>query len=90
MFDAETIENILLGKTVSDLLDAGFQLRVEYREADGCTWVYASADGNKPRGGFTHWAKFVTGNGADALSDYTANLEAVLTPVNRLAAQFQK
>jgi hypothetical protein len=89
MFDAETIENILVGKAISDLLDEGFQAHVEYRE-DGYTWVYASEDGRMPRGGYTHWIKFRTGNGADALVDYTTNLEDVLKPVNALAASMMK
>ena len=88
MFDAETIENILVGKAISALLDEGFQAHVEYRE-DGYTWVYASEDGRMPRGGYNHWIKFMTGNGADALVDYTTNLEATLKPVSDLASQFQ-
>jgi len=89
MFDAETIEYILVGKAISTLLDEGFKVHVEYREADGFTWVYASEGGTMPKGGYTHWIKFMTGNGADALSDYTTNLEAILKPVNDLAEKLQ-
>lgn len=89
MFNPETIEYILVGKAVSDLLDEGFQVHVEYRE-DGHTWVYASQDGKMPRGGYKHWIKFRTGNGADALVDYTTNLENVLRPVNALAASMMQ
>lgn len=89
MFNAETIEHILVGKTIAALLDEGFQANVEYRY-DGYTWIYASEDGRKPRNGYTHWVKFCTGNGADALVDYTTNLETVLKPVNDLAASMMK
>jgi hypothetical protein len=89
MFDAETIEHILVGKAISDLLDEGFQVHVEHRE-DGYTWVYASEDGRMPRGGYKHWIKFCTGNGADALVDYTTNLEVALKSVNALAASMMK
>ena len=89
MFDAETIENILVGKAISDLLNEGFQAHVEHHE-DGYTWVYASEDGRMPRGGYKYWIKFMAGNGADALVDYTTNLEDILKPVNALAASMMK
>lgn len=83
------IEDAIIGKVVTALVDDGF--RVEMSDQDGGgLFVYANpADEEKPEDGYNYWVRLVPGNGADVLVDYTTNLEATIKDVNAFAAQFQ-
>jgi hypothetical protein len=89
----QTLEDAIIGKVVMALIDNGY--RVEMCDQDGGgLHVYAAAldenEGRKPRSGFRYWVKLVPGNGADVISDYTTNLEAVLKDVNAFAKLHQR
>ena len=83
------LEDAIIGKAIGALIDNGF--RVELCDQDGGgLFAYCVPDaGEKPEGGFQYWVRFVPGNGADVLVDYTTNLETALEPVNAFAAKFQ-
>lgn len=88
----QILEDAIVGKVVSALIDDGY--RVEMCDQDGGgLFVYAASleenDGRKPRGGFRYWVKLIPGNGADVISDYSTNLENALKPVNEFAAKYQ-
>ena len=86
---SDILEDAIVGRTLMVLIREGF--RVEMSDQDGGgLFAYAAPDGGKkPKTGYEYWVRFVPGNGADVISDYTTNLEELLAPVNLFAAQFQ-
>lgn len=84
------LEDAIVGKVVTSLIDEGFRVEVSDQDGGGL-FVYAAPDGgNKPKTGYDYWVRLVPGNGTDVIVDYTTNLEAVIKPANDLAAQFQE
>lgn len=82
------LEDAIVGKVIGALIDDGYRLEVSDQDGGGL-FVYAAEDGGeKPKAGYQFWVRLVLGNGADVISDYTANLEETLKPVNEFAAQF--
>lgn len=86
----QILEDAIIGKVITALVDEGFRLEMSDQDGGGL-FVYAAPDGGeKPDEGYNYWVRLVLGNGADVISDHTVNLETVLKPVNEFAAQFQK
>ena len=85
----QIIEDAIIGKLVTTLVDENF--RVELSDQDGGgLFVYAAKDGGKkPKGGYNYWVRLVPGNGANVIVDYTTNLQTTLALVDDFAAQFQ-
>ena len=80
------IEHAIIGHAVSALIDEGY--RVEMSDQDGGgLFAYAWQTEKRPAQ-FSHWIKFVLGNGVDVLVDHTMNLEAILKDTNAFAAQW--
>lgn len=83
----DTLEDAVIGKTIRCLLEDGY--RIEMSDLDGGgLYLYAAPDGTdikEPQ----HWVKFVRGNGADVISDYSKNLEQVIKEANEFALLFQ-
>lgn len=85
----DILEQAIIGKLVAAFIDDGW--RVELSDQDGGgLFLYAVPDaGDKPNDGYKYWVRLVLGNGADVISDYTTNLERLLEPVNKFAAEWQ-
>lgn len=98
---ASEIEQRIVGKLVTDLLDAGHELTVynggddpEIKRSnirDSIFHALAASDQDEivvVKGGKrVGWIRLVWGNDADVISDYTTNLEAVLAGANGLAEE---
>lgn len=69
------------------LVDEGY--RVEMSDQDGGGLFAYAWQGEKRPAKFLHYVRFVPGNGADVLVDYTTNLESVLADTNAFAAAWQ-
>lgn len=82
------MESMLVGRAVLALIDAGYRVELSDQDGDGL-YLYAWQTERRPTK-HDHWIKFVTGNGVDALSDYSMSLEPVLKPVNALAEFFMR
>lgn len=87
----EVLEHAIVGKLVETLIEGGF--RVELCDQDGGGLHLYAGDleennGAKPKDGWSYWVRLVPGNGADIISDYTINLEALIKPVNAFASLF--
>lgn len=93
------VEFDIVSRTIDALIAAGFELRESYGEESYTTdrdallaLLFDLDDAfliarNAERSG---WVRFVFGNdGWDVISDYTVNLEDVLTPVNAYADTLQ-
>lgn len=80
---AQLLEDIILGKIVTALMDNGFRVVISDQDGGGLH-VYGIADNGEtaPDGKYDYWVRCVPGNGDTFISDYTTNLETVLAPVN--------
>lgn len=75
----------ILGRLTQALLDDGYRVIVSDQDGGGL-FVYASPDNGDGNGPFDFWVRLETANdGADFISDYTTNLNAILEPVTALA-----
>lgn len=84
------LEDAIVGKVVSALIDDGFRIEMSDQDGGGL-FVYAvESGGEKPMDGYNYWVRLVPGNGTDVIVDYTTNLEKTLKPVNDFAEQFQQ
>jgi hypothetical protein len=83
------LEALALGKVVLALMDADYRVEVSDKDSgDGVVWVYAFEGDLRPEK-FSHYVKFMPGNTADCIVDYTTNLEEVLEPINTWLAAYQ-
>jgi hypothetical protein len=98
------IEKQIVTRAVKDALKAGYALNIDYGDGmvfqgaitDRARLLAGIMQGDDDRiyyydarGQYAGWAWFVYGNdGWDALSDYTVNLEGVLTGANKLANRY--
>jgi len=87
----QILEDAILGKVISCLLDHGFRVVVSDQDGGGLH-VYGMADN-----GFMGAAdkadcfvKCVPGNGADFISDYSTSLEKVIKPANDFCKMVQE
>jgi len=86
----QILEDAIIGKVVTALVDDGFRLETS-PQAGGGSYIYAVENGGKkPPEGFDFWVCIVPGNGTSVISDYSVNLEETLKPVNEFAAQFEE
>ena len=85
----EILEDAIIGKIVSTLINDGFRVEVSDQDGGGLH-IYAAPDGgDMPEGGYKHWVRLTLGNGADIISDCSTNLEAILKPAEDFARQYQ-
>ena len=85
----QILEDAIIGKVVTTLIDEGFRIEMSDQDGGGL-FLYAAEDGGeKPEGGYSYWVRLVLGNGTDVIVDYTTNLENTLKPANDFAAQFR-
>lgn len=90
------IEKIIVGRLVTDLLAAGYKLRVYDGEEYATDWTTDAAaiyevlsstemdrlDATKDGSKIIAWIVLVWGNDTDIISDYTTSLEATMKPIN--------
>ncbi len=96
------LEKLLLERCIADLLDAGFQVSVfdgeDYpikRSTDAAAILAATRSTDEDylyayrplQDGVAGWVRFIYGNGEDAVSDYSTNLEDVIKRTNALAEE---
>jgi hypothetical protein len=92
---ASTDEKLIVGRMVTDLLAAGYKLRVydgeEYATgwtADAATIYSALSSTDMDRLDATKdsrtaaWVMLVWGNGTDVISDYTMSLKEIMDPIH--------
>lgn len=84
----QVLEDAIVGRLVGDLIEQGFRVEISDQDGGGL-FVYATPDGGeKPEGGYTHYARLTLGNGADVITDYTTNLESIVRPINEWTARW--
>lgn len=72
------VENEILGQVIRDYTDNGYGVEIE--DDSAIMQVYAVDMEKKPEedGRYFGWVKFIWGNGADCISDYSTNLETII------------
>lgn len=83
------MEALLIGRTIIALSNAGYRCELSDQDGGDGLFLYAWQTERRPAK-HDRWVRFTPGNGVDALTDYTTNLEEVLKPVNALAAFFMQ
>lgn len=84
----QIIEDAIVGKLLTALVDDGYRLEVSDQDGGGLH-IYAVEEGaSVPADGYSHWVLLVPGNGVSVISDYTKSLEATIQAVNDFADLF--
>jgi len=81
----QILEDAIIGRLITALIGDGYRIQASDQDGDGL-YVYAMPDAAEFKGKkVNHWVKLVPGNGGYVISNYSANLEATVQPVQAFA-----
>lgn len=85
----QLLEDAILGRVVGSMLDNRFRVVVSDQDGGGL-YVYGIPDNGEkpPEDGYSFWVVLVPGNGIDMISDYSVNLQKIISPALELCKEY--